>query len=109
MPIKDDAARNKYFREYMQKRRAAERMGKDAEPRSANLGDARAAPRSEPHTDTGMEGELRMENDRLREQLAAAVKAVAHEKGRREAEPLITPDMLSMTAQQKLEIAKRGM
>lgn len=33
--------------------------------------------------------------------------AVAREEGRREAEPLITPDMLAMTAQQKLDAAIR--
>lgn len=33
--------------------------------------------------------------------------AVAYERGRREAEPNVTPDMLSMTAQQKLDAAIR--
>jgi hypothetical protein len=33
--------------------------------------------------------------------------AVAREQGRREAEPLITPDMLSMTAQQRFDTAIR--
>lgn len=48
MPIKDDDERRTYFREYMRKRRAAERSGKTAGDPPADMSRAAPEPRDDP-------------------------------------------------------------
>ena len=109
MPLKGEV-RTKYMREYMQRYRATERVGK-----APQLQEATKVHISEHET-----AELRAENGRLRnaarqaealiEQLQAELKARPNVTSAEVAPGVvITPDMLSLTSQQKLEVAKRVM
>jgi hypothetical protein len=107
----------KQFEEKLVGVKTALRAKTEGESRPKGKGKPQTKPRTAPAADIKQQMAAAVLDDRKTLEQAAAefgatsvqhVKlAVAEEKGRRKAEPIITPDMLSMSAQEKLDAAIR--